>query len=236
MDLLEDTTISLNHWYYFTKYRILKKYLRFVPSHDRLIDIGAGSAIFSRLFLQDTAFVSADAVDINYDKDKEEETVSNDKRLSFYTKMDRYDCDLILLMDLLEHIENDKSFLKDVVKKSEKGTVYFITVPAFNFLFSAHDIYLKHFRRYNKNALRSVVEEAGLEPVKIFYSFYLLFPIVALIRIVKKCFTFFNLAPKSEMKDHSKIVNFILSTIHKIEYHISNPFFGLTCVCIARKR
>ena len=173
MDLLEDTTISLNHWYYYTKYKILTKYLKLVPAHNRLIDIGAGSAIFSRLFLQNTSFVAADAVDINYDKDKKNENVSIDKRLSFYTNMDRYNCDLILLMDLLEHIENDKSFLKDVVNKSEKGTVYFITVPAFNFLFSAHDIYLKHFRRYSRKALKSVVEEAGLEPIKIFYSFYL---------------------------------------------------------------
>lgn len=69
--------------------------------------------------------------------------------------------DYVLMMDVLEHIEDDAGFLKDIRKYQKAGTVLFITVPAFQFLFSLHDKELHHYRRYDYAGLRSVLEQAG---------------------------------------------------------------------------
>ena len=54
----------------------------------------------------------------------------------------------VILMDVLEHTFNDTEFLKEILKKTPQDSFLFITVPSFQFLFSSHDVYLKHYRRY----------------------------------------------------------------------------------------
>ncbi len=73
--------------------------------------------------------------------------------------------DLVLLMDVIEHIEKDKDFLKDIASKQyiKAETLFLITVPAYQSLFSAHDEFLKHFRRYSKKSLINTLKDTGFE-------------------------------------------------------------------------
>ena len=65
------------------------------------------------------------------------------------------------LFDVLEHIEQDNDFLAKIynILKFE-GRIY-LTVPAYNFLWSGEDIYAGHFRRYNLNTITTIFEKAG---------------------------------------------------------------------------
>jgi SAM-dependent methyltransferase len=57
--------------------------------------------------------------------------------------------DLILMLDVLEHIEDDEDFLSHVVLTHlARSGVFVITVPAYGRLFSDHDVALGHYRRY----------------------------------------------------------------------------------------
>ena len=71
--------------------------------------------------------------------------------------------DLILLCDVIEHVEDDEAVLERLRRDhlAPDGLVM-VTVPAFQALFSAHDRYLKHRRRYTLSSLRDVVARAGL--------------------------------------------------------------------------
>ncbi len=73
--------------------------------------------------------------------------------------------DIVLLMDVIEHIENEKAFLESLVNKDfiNKETVFMFTVPAFQSLFTAHDKHLLHYRRYSGKALQNTLQESGLE-------------------------------------------------------------------------
>ncbi len=88
------------------------------------------------------------------------------------------------LFDVLEHIEDDLSFLKSLrglIK--EKGTLY-ITVPAYSFLWSGEDVAAGHYRRYTRNNLCKLIEHAGFE-VKYFSYIFRLLPIpVTLFRVL----------------------------------------------------
>jgi len=81
--------------------------------------------------------------------------------------------DLIYLMDVIEHIEDDLGFLQwlQSFPAINEKTYFFITVPAFQSLFCSHDRYLLHYRRYDNQSLRETVEKVGLEVHDIGYFF-----------------------------------------------------------------
>jgi hypothetical protein len=79
--------------------------------------------------------------------------------------------DRLLLLDVLEHIENDHSFLDMLTAVlSDRGELL-ISVPAFQFLFSPHDEFLRHYRRYTVSGLAKLAFQHGLEPVEKFYFY-----------------------------------------------------------------
>jgi hypothetical protein len=86
---------------------------------------------------------------------------------------------LILLMDVLEHIEDDGGFLGDLLSRPIAGpaTQLIVTVPAYQSLFSSHDVFLKHFRRYTNRQLRNRLEGAGLRVLDMGYFFASLLPL-----------------------------------------------------------
>ena len=81
--------------------------------------------------------------------------------------------DLILLMDVIEHIEDDKSFLKNLLQKEyiDDDSLFLITVPAYQSLFSEHDVFLKHFRRYSQKQLKETLQSTRFEIVDSGYFF-----------------------------------------------------------------
>ena len=71
--------------------------------------------------------------------------------------------DLILLLDVLEHVDPDRDFLTDLVNRHLKDAGrMLLTAPAFQVLFSGHDRFLKHHRRYSLTQLRQLAADAGL--------------------------------------------------------------------------
>jgi Methyltransferase domain len=70
---------------------------------------------------------------------------------------------LALLLDVLEHVEDDAAFLRDLVERRlAPGAHLLVTVPAWPALFSAHDVRLRHHRRYTRAALRALLAGADL--------------------------------------------------------------------------
>ena len=96
----------------------------------------------------------------------------------------------VLLLDVLEHVENDAGFLKQIAgyRFISPKTRFVITVPAFAGLFSSHDRFLKHCRRYSLNAVKSLAEKNGLRIVdKGYFYTSLLFPRIISV-ILEKIF------------------------------------------------
>jgi len=97
--------------------------------------------------------------------------------------------DLILLLDVIEHIEDDISFLKWVQTFSEnitEDTLYLITVPAYQSLFCKHDEFLGHYRRYTNKTLKKHIDKAGLETIHVGYFFSFLLPFRWIISSMEK--------------------------------------------------
>ena len=69
------------------------------------------------------------------------------------------------LFDVIEHIEDDLSFLKDIAKHVPIGTKIYVTVPALKSLWSSEDEYGGHFRRYNRNDVKRILDNTKLSSI-----------------------------------------------------------------------
>ncbi len=148
--------------------------------------------------------------------------------------------DLVLLLDVLEHLEEDSEALKQISKSVEENKFIFLTVPAFQFLFGPHDKLLYHFRRYNKNQIKFMLELNGFKVEKISYwNFFLFFPSVS-IKLFKKFFYKNHSKAESDLNELFEPLNSVLYYILKFEnFLISKGInfpFGTSIVCLARKK
>jgi SAM-dependent methyltransferase len=94
--------------------------------------------------------------------------------------------DLVLMLDVLEHLDDDEQALHTAWKALRPGGVILVTVPAFAWLWSGHDVALGHRRRYAAGALRALVAEAGFRIEHVSYFNTLLFPLIVLARYWKR--------------------------------------------------
>jgi hypothetical protein len=86
---------------------------------------------------------------------------------------------LVLLMDVIEHIADPCGFLRGLLARPyiDRHTRFLITVPAFQSLFSAHDTFLGHYRRYSSALLRQHAAASGLDVDEVGYFFFSLLPL-----------------------------------------------------------
>jgi SAM-dependent methyltransferase len=196
-----------------------------------VLDIGAGSGFFSRHLLAHTEASEAWCVDISYSEDSDDK--EGGKPIHYRRAIDAVAADLVLLMDVLEHVDDDVRLLREYVPKVPEGSHFLITVPAFNFLWSQHDDFLEHRRRYTLTHLEDVVRSAGLNVLHASYYFGGVFPIAATIRKTSRP----SGPPRSQMKMHHPIVNAFLKSIcyAELPFMRMNRLAGLTVFCFAEK-
>lgn len=94
--------------------------------------------------------------------------------------------DLIVALDVIEHIDDDRAALSDYRRLLKPGGRLLLTAPAYRWLWSWHDQVNHHRRRYTRRGLEKVLAEAGLVPQRISYYCFILFLPVALVRILEK--------------------------------------------------
>jgi len=94
--------------------------------------------------------------------------------------------DLIALLDVLEHIDDDLGSLISLRKRLTDDGSLVITVPAIPALWSDHDVVHHHKRRYSKDMLMRRLAEAGLAPQSVGYFNSLLFPLALAQRLASR--------------------------------------------------
>ncbi len=174
MDLSERTDNINRHPWELSRTDCLIKKLFKLNIKGRVLDIGCGDAYFDRKLLETFPDITElYGVDIYLDKEVHE------KRGHWIRNADAIEdkkFDFILIMDVLEHNEDDLGFLAGLKDYLKEDGVIFITVPAYQFLFSNHDVVLHHFRRYNHKQLASLVRDAQLKAVDWHYFYASLVP------------------------------------------------------------
>jgi len=236
----EMAEMEKNHWWFVGRRAVVFDVLRRHGKKEgkgKLLDIGLGTGFNANLFLKEGYEV--------HGLDPSEEAIQFAKTIAPSLSViqapfpspeipsDTYD--VAALLDVVEHLEDDTTALREVHRLLTKGGIALITVPAFMFLWTKHDERAHHFRRYRKAELERVIRAAGLEIELISYYNFFLFPAIVLVRFLGK------LLRREEGSDFDKspgVLNglfaFLFASERFLLRHMTLPF-GVSLIALARK-
>ncbi|CAD5951750.1 hypothetical protein PCC9214_02599 [Planktothrix tepida] len=140
--------------------------------------------------------------------------------------------DLIVLLDVLEHLQEDQASLQALSTKLKPSGYLLITVPAFPWLWTKRDELLHHKRRYTLENLRFIVSSAGYKINTVNYFNFILFPLIAGVGRLQ------NLLNKggNEQALPPLLINKILTLLFGFERHLINRVslpFGVSILLLA---
>lgn len=155
--------------------------------------------------------------------------------LPFGIPFEGLDFELIALLDVLEHIEDDRQAVDALAERLKPGGWLLVTAPALPCMWSYHDESHHHFRRYVRRELAAILEEAGLRLHVVSYFNFFLFPVAFLVRTAKKIS---GRPPHSDLSMPPVTVNRLLGGIFAGERHFVGKIafpVGLSLVALARR-
>ncbi len=242
MDLVYEAKyheIEAHTWWFKTRRERVVDILRKQTRNSRILDVGCSSGMLLS-DLQALGFSEFTGIDVS------EKAVALAKSRGFADchVMDgqapafaKNSFDIIISSDSLEHMENDKRALANWYELLKPGGMLVVFVPAYNFLWSNHDIINHHYRRYTRSGLKSALTGAGFETKRSGYWNVLLFFPAAAIRLVQKLRPAKS-EPKDDMHRIPAILDWLLASTIRVEnslgVFISFPV-GLSTYCIATK-
>lgn len=142
--------------------------------------------------------------------------------------------DLIVLLDVLEHLDKDTASLQALYSRLKPGGWLLVTVPANPWMWSQHDESHHHKRRYVLRGLRHVVRSAGYTVRYVSYFNTLLFPLIAGVRILQNCL---GSGQKDNLTMPSKQVNQVLTFLFASERYLMGRVplpFGVSLLLLAQ--
>lgn len=148
--------------------------------------------------------------------------------------------DVVLACDVLEHLADDLTAVREVRRVLRPGGHLVLTVPADPALWSAHDVALQHHRRYTRETLGDVLARGGLQLEELASWMVLLRPVVALRRRLRRraAASVPDDGPVSDLEEVSPVVNAALGAVLRLEHRLTSlrGRRGVSLVAVAVKR
>lgn len=151
--------------------------------------------------------------------------------------------DLVCAFDVIEHIEDHEKAVDEIFRVLKPKAKYFITVPAFQTLWSNHDVINHHYRRYKKNNLNKLITKSRLKiEYTSYFNFWLFIPISVtrfILNALPRKKDKHSSGSDNEIMKSSKIANTILYSVFHSEKYLLNfnvkfPF-GVSIMSIGHK-
>jgi SAM-dependent methyltransferase len=182
--------LDQRHWWYRARREVLAQLIRRrvrPPPRARLLEIGCGTghnlAMLSEFGTVDALEVDAPARAL---AEKRLGRKVFDAPLPELSGVPEQTYDLVAALDVVEHIEDDVATIEGIARRLRRGGRLLVTVPAHQWMWSAHDVVNHHKRRYSKRALKALIAGSPLRLEAIGYFNSLLFPVAIAERLAAK--------------------------------------------------
>jgi SAM-dependent methyltransferase len=230
-----------SHWWFVARREILLRVTgHFLRPGARLLDVGCGTGFFL-----EAARERFDAWGV--DMSPLAVSMCHERGLTQVAEGSAYDLtgvagpfDGACFFDVIEHLDDDLGALRTAHAALADDGLVFVTVPAFQFLWSRHDEIHHHRRRYDRARLGRVLREAGFDPVHLTYFNFALFPAAALARLVGRLV---GRSASTDLATPAAPLNVPMRRVFEAEKHWlvgrgrARRFpFGLSLLAVARKR
>ncbi len=230
--------IEKEHWWFVARQHILLRYLEArvpAPASARLLDVGCGTGAILELLSR-----NYEAHGLDFSPSAIAFCRKRGLKNLFAGSIESYPrnqlFDIITMLDVVEHVDDDRGLLRaggDLLADSGR---LLVTVPAFPWLWSSHDVVLHHKKRYTKAQLVHLMNDAGFEIAHISYFNTFLFPVAVMRRFFAR---FHGSEATSDLEIPGSALNSALRSVFELEggilAHASLPF-GLSLLCLATKR
>ena len=231
-----------SYWWFVGRHRMVEALMRsrFGVSCDitrAILDIGCGTGAMSARLASWGSVISADfsplALQFSRRRNLRRLVGADAMKLPFASGV----FDVVVAMDMLEHLPDDEAALCEFQRVLKPGGLVIATVPAYQHLWSDHDVALMHYRRYTRRELGARFKSAGFTLQKLAHIMTLLYPVVSLQRRLNARRPRAE-APQAAMPQVPAPVNALLTGILGVENAVARRVdlpFGVTVLCLAEK-
>lgn len=231
--------IAKTHWWLLKRRELIVEWLSQFPKDAAILDVGCSSGVLLT-DLRNNGFrnlsgidVSESAIALAREHGHESVQVMDGSNINFKPAT----FDVIIASDCLEHIEQDEVALDNWRRILKPGGTLILFVPAYMFLWSAHDVENHHCRRYSSRQLVSRIRSAGFDVKrKGFWNFFL-FPGIALLRFYEWLFPH-KQKRVSDLYEPPRLINNALAGLMHVENrllrYIDLPV-GISTFVVAQK-
>ena len=188
--------LEMRHWWFAAKRRIvlalLERHLRLdrKGKRSRVADVGCGCGmmlidlIASRY---DAVGVDTSDLALQFCRARNVPVVRGDLQREILLPAGSVDA--VLMLDVLEHIENDKEAWRVAVELTKPGGIIICTVPAYRWLWAPRDKFHHHKRRYSREEFLDVLRSASNTEIQLIsFMNTFLFPLALIGRLIEKAF------------------------------------------------
>jgi len=176
------------HWWYRGRRTVLERVIQDLrlPAPARILDAGCGSGRNMVDLARHGTVTGVELSDVSVGLARERgmgEVIAGSV-LEMPFPSDSFD--LAVTLDVIEHLEDDLGALRELRRVVAPGGALLVTVPAYPWLWSGHDVINHHHRRYTRRTLQRVAERAGWTQTRTTYFNSLLLPVAIALRVLDR--------------------------------------------------
>jgi predicted TPR repeat methyltransferase len=223
------------HWWWRARTELIVSTIRGLglAGHQTILDIGCGDGLFFRHL---SKFGSVEGIEPCAELINPDNPVRDQIFVAGFDESFRpgKQYSLILMLDVLEHLTYRTAALRHALSLLLPDGRFIATVPAFNMLWTNHDVLNHHMVRYTKASFRKAAEQSGLEILEMRYLYHWTFPVKLAVRIAERILGSKPVPPKIP----TSLVNEMLLQMTRLEQRTISRLpmpFGSSLMVVGRK-
>lgn len=229
------------YWWHIGKKNLVREFIRKYKKDKELkiLEIGCGAGEITEMLTEFGKVYANDVAKLAINKVQErgiKNTIHGDIN-SLDLKKYENKFDIVLSLDVLEHIKEDTKVMANTHKMLKGSGKFLITAPAYKFLWSMHDEALEHQRRYTDYELKTKLEDNGFRIIKQSHFVFFAFPVIALVKFLSNFFSK-KAYPNTSYIELPGLLNDLMVKTLSVEIFLMKRFnlpFGTTIVVVAEK-